>query len=196
MKNISNIMSGAALAGVAVLFFLHFSHRSNSNVAKPAAKTESHTHGQIAYFDMDSVEQHYDFVKQVREELKKQENNISNELNNMRKGYMGRIQQLQAKAPGMSQQEGEAAQAEINQMQVNLQQQEAKLTKELQDKQFKMMQEINEKITSYLKEYNNGKSFSYIISRSPGDFIYLTDTAFNITNDLIKGLNEKHKKNN
>lgn len=196
MKNLSTILSGAALAGVAVLFFLHFSDRSSSNVSKPTSKTESHTHGQIAYFDMDSVEQHYDFVKQVREELKKQENNISNELNNMRKGYMGRIQQLQSKAPGMSQQEGEAAQAEINQMQVNLQQQEAKLTKELQDKQFKMMQEINEKITSYLKQYNNGKNYSYIISRSPGDFIYLTDTAFNITNELIKGLNEQHKKDN
>jgi outer membrane protein len=194
MKNISTIMSGAALAGVAVLFFLHFSQPAKPDLPKTSVKADSHTHGQIAYFDMDSVEQHYDFIKQVREELKKQETNISNELNTMRKGYMGRIQQLQAKAPGMSQQEGEAAQAEINQMQINLQQQEAKLAKDLQDKQFKMMQEINEKIASYLKEYNNGMNYSYIISRSPGDFIYLTDTAFNITNDLIKGLNETHKK--
>ncbi|MCU0395155.1 MAG: OmpH family outer membrane protein [Chitinophagaceae bacterium] len=195
MKNLSTILSGAALAGVAVLFFLHFSGNTNNNpVKKPAADPNSHTHGQIAYFDMDSVEQHYDFVKEVREELKKQESNISNELNNMKKGYMNRIQQLQAKAAGMSQQEGEAAQAEINQMQMNLQQKEAKLTQELQEKQFKMMQEINEKIASFLKEYNANKHYSYIISRSPGDFIYLTDSTFNITEDLIKGLNAGFKK--
>jgi outer membrane protein len=107
---------------------------------------------------------------------------------------MGRIQQLQSKAATMSQQEGEAAQAEINQMQVSLQQREAKLTQDLQEKQFKMLKEINEKMTEYLKGFNEKKKFAYIISRSPGDFIYFADSAYNITNELIKGLNEAYKK--
>ena len=111
-----------------------------------------------------------------------------------KKGYMNRIQQLQAKAPNMSQQEGEAAQAEINQMQLNMQQKEARLAQGLQEKQFKMMQDINNKIAEFLKVYNSDRRFSYIISHQPGDFLYYSDTVYNITADVLKGLNDLAKK--
>lgn len=195
MKNLATILSAVALVGVGVLFFLFFKgNKSTKSAPIVNGNTDSHTHGQIGYFEMDSIEQHYSFVKEVREQLKKQEDNISNELNSLKKSYMTRIQQLQQKAPTMSQQEGEAAQAEINQMQLTLQQKEAKLAQDLQERQFKMMQEINDKITTYLKVYNEQKKFSYIISHSPGDFVYFTDSSFNITNDVINGLNESFKK--
>lgn len=190
MKNISTILSIVALAGVAGLFVMHFNNgQSSAKSAGTNAQTDSHTHGQIGYFEMDSVEQHYNYIKAVREQLKKDEDNISAELGGLKKNYMGRIQQLQAKAPTMSQQEGEAAQAEINQMQMTLQQREAQLTQNLQEKQFKKMKEINDKIAEFLKTYNGNKKFAYIISRSPGDFVYFADSAYNITDDVIKGLN-------
>jgi outer membrane protein len=195
MKNVSIILGGLSLAGVATLFYLHFSGSKNSKPATVNSKAgDSHTHGQIGYFEMDSIEQKYEYIKTVREQLKKEEDNITNELGNMKKNYMGRIQQLQSKAATMSQQEGEAAQQEINQMQLSLQQKEAKLTQDLQEKQFKMLKEINEKITAYLKGFNESKKFAYIISRSPGDFVYFADTAYNVTNELVKGLNEAYKK--
>jgi len=195
MKNLSLILSSLALAGVAILLFLRFKESGNGEKKIGiSTKSEGHTHGQIGYFEMDSLEQHYDYIKEVRSQLKRQEDEINAELNGMKKSYMGRIQQLQQKASTMSQQEGESAQAEINQMQMNLQQQEAKLSQELQEKQFKMMQEINNKIAEFLKGYNENKHFAYIISHSPGDFVYYSDSAFNITTDLIKGLNSSYKK--
>ncbi|QGW29030.1 hypothetical protein [Phnomibacter ginsenosidimutans] len=72
MKNVSTILSIVALAGVAGLFVLHFTNGKSS--PKPlggTANADSHTHGQIGYFEMDSVEQHYNFIKAVREQLKK-----------------------------------------------------------------------------------------------------------------------------
>ncbi|MCC6762395.1 OmpH family outer membrane protein [Phnomibacter sp. MR] len=194
MKNVSTILSILSLAGVAGLFVMQFAGGSStSKSANAAAKTDSHTHGQVGYFEMDSIEQHYAFVKNVRDQLKKDEDNITAELGGMKKNYMGRIQQLQAKAPTMSQQEGEAAQAEINQMQMTLQQREAKLTQDLQEKQFKMMKEINDKIADFLKTFNANKKYAYIISRSPGDFVYFADSTYNITDEVIKGLNAAYK---
>jgi outer membrane protein len=195
MKNVGTILSGLALAGVAILFYLHFgSSKAGSKTVHAQNAGASPATGAIAYFEMDSIEQHYDYVKEVREELKRQETNITNELNNLKKSYMGRVQQLQEKAPSMNQQEGEAAQAEINQMQLTLQQKEAKLAQELQEKQFKMMQEINNKISDFLKSYNAGKRYSFILSHAPGDFIYFADTTYNITNEVIKGLNQTKQK--
>jgi outer membrane protein len=189
-------LSSLALAGVVTMFFLRSggSNSGTSHAAKGNDTTDHHTHGQIGYFEMDSIERHYAYIKEVREQLKIHEDQINNEMNSLKKGYMGRIQQLQSKAPNMSQQEGEAAQAEINQMQLNMQQKEAQLGQSLQEKQFKMMQDINNKIMAFVKVYNQNKKFAYIISHQPGDFIYYNDSTFDITKDLIKGLNDSYKK--
>lgn len=195
MKNTGTILGGLSLAGVIALFILQLNGKKGGQQQASANKaSDSHTHGQIGYFEMDSVEQHYEYIKNARQQLKKEEDNISAELAGMKKNYMSRIQQLQSKANTMSQEEGSAAQAEINQMQVNYQQKEAKLTQDLQEKQFKMLKEINDKIAEYLKGYNQDKKFAYIISRSPGDFVYFADSAFNITAEIIKGLNAGYKK--
>jgi outer membrane protein len=52
--------------------------------------------------------------------------------------------------------------------------------------------DIKKKIEDYLKEYNKTRNYSYIISYEQGLF-YFRDTAYNITADIIKGLNEFYK---
>lgn len=195
MKNFNNIALAVLALAVAVLFFLQFKGNSGKKPGMAAAANDSSgvtPAGRIAYFEMDSIEQKYLYIKEVQSKLKQREQVMTAELQGMRTGYMGRIQQLQQKASTMSQQEGEAAQAEINQMERTLQQKEAKLAQELQEEQFKLMQDINKKIEEYLTEFNAERGFAYIISKQAGDFIYFRDTTLNITADLVTGLNEKY----
>jgi outer membrane protein len=195
MKHFSNIAIGILALAVGILFFLQFKGTSGKAKDTPAIAKDSSgtpTSTRIAYFEMDSIEQQYLYIKEVQGKLKQREQSMSGELQGMRNGYLGRVQQLQSKATTMSQQEGEAAQAEINQMENTLKQKEAKLAQDLQEQQFKLMQDINKKIEEYLTEYNQSKGFSYIISRQAGDFIYFKDTTFNVTSDIIKGLNERY----
>jgi len=67
------------------------------------------------------------------------------------------------------------------------------LNQDLQNESFKRLQEVKKKIEDYLKEYNKDKGFSYIMTNAP-ELIYLKDTAYNITSDLILGLNSQYKK--
>jgi outer membrane protein len=200
MKNISLALNGILLIAVIVLYVLFFKQKSTagtSPVAKVPVATAPIGSGngiRIAYFNMDSLEKHYNYIKDTRSQLKSQEQGISNELENLKKNYMTRVNALQQKAQSMSQQEGEAAQSEINQMQVSYQQREAQLTQELQDKQFKSMQDISKKIEDFLKTYNQEKAYAFIFSHQPGDFIYYTDSVYNITNDIVEGLNASYKK--
>ena len=57
--------------------------------------------------------------------------------------------------------------------------------------------EIKTKIENFLKDYNKTRNYSYIISYEQGLFYY-RDTAYNITTDVVKGLNDFYKdpKNN
>jgi outer membrane protein len=66
-------------------------------------------------------------------------------------------------------------------------------SQELQDESIKKIQEVKKSIEAYLKEFNKNKNYSYILSSS-NDIIYLKDTTYNITNELIQGLNETYKK--
>ncbi len=198
MKNFNTVAIAILALGLIILYFLHFkgkapSGKKTSTTAADSIGTVS-TMGPIAYFEMDSIEQQYLYIKDVQAKLKTKEQAISGELQGMKNGYMGRVQQLQSKAPTMSQSEGEAAQAEISQMERNLQQKEARMAQDLQEQQFKLMQDINKKIEDHLANYNKNRGFSYIFSRQAGDFIYYKDTVLNITSDLIKGLNEAYEK--
>lgn len=196
----TNIFLGILALLVAGLYILHFTGGNSKSAKKEVVATSDSTQvdytGKVAYFEMDSLEAQYLYIKEVQSKLKSREQAISGELNTLRNGYMGRVQQLQQKAPTMSQQEGEAAQAEIGQMERNLQQREARLGQELQEQQFKLMQDINKKIEEFLTDYNKDKQFAYIISRQAGDFIYFRDTTLNITDELVKGLNELYNKEN
>jgi len=56
-------------------------------------------------------------------------------------------------------------------------------------------QEIVTLIKNYCKEFNKDRKFSYIIAKEPGLF-YFADTAYNITPELLKGLNAFYAKKN
>jgi outer membrane protein len=53
---------------------------------------------------------------------------------------------------------------------------------------------IRKKIEDYIKEYNKQKNYSYIFAYDASGFIYNKDTLFNITNELLLGLNTEYKK--
>jgi outer membrane protein len=56
------------------------------------------------------------------------------------------------------------------------------------------MQQAKMKIEDFLKLYNKDKNYAYILSSS-SNIIYYKDTTYNITADLITGLNAAYKKN-
>jgi outer membrane protein len=55
------------------------------------------------------------------------------------------------------------------------------------------MQDVKTKIENFLKEYNKTKGYAYILAYEPG-IIYYRDSTLNITDDLVKGLNEQYSK--
>ncbi|MHA4843554.1 OmpH/Skp family outer membrane protein [Flavitalea antarctica] len=194
MKNISTLLSALALILVAVLFYLHFNHQEEVKKirAENTAQKKANTGVTIAYFEMDSVENSLDYVKDAMEKFKLKEQQMNTQLNGLKNNYQRRIEEWNKKGQTMTQTESEAAQREYNQMNENYQTQKQKLEMELQDLQFKMAQEMNKTIEDFLKKFNKDKGYSYIMTSQPG-LIYYKDTAHNITRDLIAGLNLEYK---
>ena len=194
MKNISTLLSIIALVLIGVLFYLHFSSKTpTARVSSAPANSQGAGKGvSIAYFEMDSVESNLEYVKDAMDKFKAKEQQMQAQLNALRSSYQKKIAEWQQKGANMTQSENEMAQREYQQMNEKFGQRQKELEMELQDLQLKSAQDVNKKIEDYLKVYNQDKGYSYIMTSQPG-FIYYKDTVYNITGDVIAGLNADYQ---
>ena len=93
----------------------------------------------------------------------------------------------------MTQAEGEAAQREYAQMQQKYQQRQVSLEQDLKKHQIELMTTVRNKIENYLKEYNKQKGYAFILSYEPGFMLYYKDSVYDITDDVINGLNSEYQ---
>lgn len=197
MKNGILILNVVLLVLVGVLFYLHFSSKNPSGTkANSQTATAANEKGfKIAYFEMDSVENSFQMVKDVKAELTRKEEAIGTELERLEKNYRNKVAQYQSQAQSnnMTQVQSEMAQRDVMQMQQSMQSRRQSLEQEYQDLQMRKLKDVKSKIEDYLKQYNADKGYTYILAYEPGIFYY-KDTTYNITADLIKGLNQQYSK--
>ncbi len=186
------VLNVVLLIAVGVLFYLHFSGKKTTPAATTSKQTAATPAGfKIAYFEMDSLEASFAMVKDVKSELDKREVAVNSELSGLEKKYQNKIAQYQQQGPTMNQVQSEAAQRDVMQMQQSIQSRKQSLDQEYQDFYMRKMKDVKSKIEDFLKEYNNAKGYTYIFAYEPGLFYY-RDTAYNITNDVIQGLNSRY----
>jgi outer membrane protein len=193
MKNgllFSNVILAIA---VAVLFYLQFSSKNSTSSNGKATSAANNGPFKIAYFEMDSLENNYEYFKEVRAQLRTKDQSVSAELNQIKTTYYNTYKEYNEKAASMTQTEQASWQQKLDQLQKNYQDKEQMLSQEMQDESFKKLQDVKKKIEAYLKEYNKDKTYAYILINQ-SDIIYYRDSIYNITNDVLNGLNAQYKK--
>ena len=149
----------------------------------------------MAYFEMDSIAANFDLVKDLKKEMEKRESSINLEMDKMAQNMQQRYNgyQAQANAGKLSQAQSDAAGQELKQLDDQMKARKQALDTEYSDYVMRRQNEIKSKIEEFLKEYNKTHNYSYIVSYEQGLFYY-KDPAYNVTADVIKGLNEAAKK--
>jgi outer membrane protein len=99
------------------------------------------------------------------------------------------------KGQSITQVEAENFQREYTRKMQNLENQKRNLENSIQNEGVKTMEELKKKINEFLAEYNESRDYSYIFSYSSNvNMLFYKDTALNITNEVIQGLNEAYNK--
>ncbi len=200
MKNINYIINGVLAIAVAVLFFLHFQKSTQPETAgEVVAVGDSVKYARlpIAYVNVDSLLINYNFAKDLNETLlRKQENSRAN-LNEKGKVLEAEMADFQKKVQNnafLSRERAESEQRRLMGKQQELQQLEQRLSNELMVEQQKMNEQLRDTINAFLKEYNKTKNYHLIISNTMNDNVLYAKDAYNITNDVVKKLNELYTK--
>jgi outer membrane protein len=186
-------------AAVAVLFVLHFSGNKSplETVKKSSRDTASSSSEQlhVAYIDLDTIQKYYEYFKlknaDIERDKQRIENQIQSELNKLEKD---RIEFLK-KGQAITQMEAEKFQQEYQSRYQQIGQRQQTLQGQHLESQAKAIDDIQKKINDYLKEFNKGGQYNFIFSTQEGNpTLYYKDTAFNITPQVVKGLNEAYQK--
>ena len=193
MKNFTLGLNIVLVAAVAILFYLHFASPATSIVSPAGTKAVPNGSFRIAYFETDSIQNQFEYFKEISGELQTKDQANAKILSDMKTTFASRYQELQKVASSLSQAELANKQQELMQMEKAFQGKEKMMSDEMQDEQFRKMQDVKKKIEDYLKEYNKDKGYAFILSSS-ADLMYLKDSSYNITPDVVKGLNALYKK--
>ena len=162
---------------------------------QPAAGDATATGLKVAYVEVDSLMTQYDFAKDYSVTLQKKSNNARNTLTQKGNALQAAVNNFQQKLNNngfTSREQAASQQAAIERQQRDLQELQARLENELANETAKFNETLRDSLQSFLKDYNKEKQFSLILTKQ-GDNILLADKKFDITQDVINGLNKRYK---
>ena len=149
----------------------------------------------IAYVEVDSLMTQYDFAKDYSVTLQKKSNNARNTLNQKGNALQAAVNNFQQKLNNngfQSREQAASVQAAIQRQQNDLQELQARLESELANETAQFNQALRDSLQNFLAAYNNDKKYDMILSKA-GDNILLANKKFDITQDVINGLNKRYK---
>lgn len=145
----------------------------------------------IAYFEMDSVEAHFQMVKDVQSEIQSKEKEYSNNLAGLDATYKKKVMGYQGRGNSMTPDEIQKAQIDLKQTEDYLKDRKQEFDQGFQEFVTRKNLSLKKKIEEFIALYNKDRKYSYIMVYEPGLFYY-KDTSYNITAEVIKGLNESY----
>jgi outer membrane protein len=160
----------------------------------PAATAKTPSELKIAFVEVDSIMSQYNFCKDYTKILQQKGNNIQKTL-------AGKQQQLQAAASNFQQkvqqnaytrEQAEGIQAGLQKQSNDLQVLNQRLSSEFQSETENYNKALHDSLQHYLAIYNKDKKYSMIFAKQ-GDNLLYADNAYNITNEVVAGLNKMYK---
>ena len=196
-EKIHYVIEAVLAIAVIVLFALFFS--GNKKALFPGSdaldsRLESGGSLPMAYIDIDSLIQNYQYSIEVNEQIARKYENSHANLTEKARRLQAEIDDFKRKVETgafLTQERAKAEQDRLMKKQDEYQQLEAQLSQELGEEQMRLNIDLRKTIVSNLKEFNKDKKY-HIIWGKVNDNILFADDEYDITKEAIEFLNKNH----
>lgn len=196
MKKISIIVDSILAAAVIALFVLYFLDKQAAPAAEEA-KVEQEAKLPVAYVNLDSVLLQYEFAIDANDKLmSKQEDarlKLNTKMNTLQREAADFQRKLEANA-FLSRERAESEQRRLLNKQQELQDLEAKLTNEILQQNQDLNLQLADTLQNYLEELNKSGKYQIIFANAGKENILLSADGYDITREVIDGLNARYTK--
>ena len=199
MKKVNLILNIVSILAIAVLYVLHFADDIRHGSQPVSGDSQVSTvKGDIVFINLDSLVNQYDMYNDLNTELQSKASTIENELNKQSRAFENDVKSYQDKM-----QKGLLTLSQAQTTEQELAMREQQLRQLAQQRQLEMADETNvmynkvmDAISTYVSNYNKDKQFALILTTTGATNTVLGgDQALNITEDILKGLNEEYIRN-
>lgn len=191
-------MNVVLLIAVGVLYVLHFT--GNSCTSARVGESGNHAgkgNAKIVYINTDTLLRNYTLSVELNEAFLKKQEERNTELNIKAKDLDRQAREFQRKLENngfISAERAEAARQDLLEKNQKLQQLQQEMTEKMMKEQSELNKKLFESITDFLEKYNKEKGYEIVLSTViAGNVLYAAD-GFDITQDVVRGLNEQYKK--
>ncbi len=183
------------LATAAIVALASCNNASPKMDDQPATDSTGGAGLKIAYVEVDSLMTQYEYCKDFTLVLQKKSNNARNTLNQKGQQLQNAMNNFQQKLNNngfTSREQAESQQAAIQRQQNDLQQLQARLENELANETATYNEGLRDSLQHFLAKYNKDKKYDLILTKQGDNILYATK-RFDITADVINGLNKAYK---
>ena len=200
MKKSWLILNILSIVAVAVLYVLYFTGKKNStesvNQTSEGAMVTGDFTKSIYYINFDTVLAYYDMHLDMTDQLEKTAKSSEAELSSKDRAFQKEVNDYQSKMQKGLLLRSEAQ--EIEQQLASVQQQLLKLQENLRqdlaEQQLVANRKVLDSIMEYLVEIQPKYNYMLVLGTSFGGGVLYANKELDITKEVIKGLNEKYKK--
>lgn len=206
MKKLTSITLILATA-IVMLFTASCNSSATSNTDTPATATEQQgveiitpAEGSTVFVRMDSLINQYDMFLDLQAELEVKVKKAQDDLDTKARVFQRDVTDFQDKVNKglITRSESQKIADELARREQQLLEQRQKTSMELDEEHAVMLNRIGKSIDDYVKVYNQKKNYSLIINTTgnsaTNSSILWGNPGLDITNDLVKGLNEAYSK--
>ncbi|MDD2530350.1 MAG: OmpH family outer membrane protein [Bacteroidales bacterium] len=194
----TGILATLAFIGVVVIFIMSFCCKDGScgspNASSPATVVQTGDL-KIAYVNTDSVLANYEYAKDLEKGLKVFQTSLES-------NYQAQGQKLQSDYENylktgdkLTLTEQKRKEEELTRRQQEFPMLQQKMMAQLQERQLEDNKKLLNAVYAFIKDYNSkNQKYNIILSRSYiSSSILYADEGLDITNEIIKGLNQEYK---
>jgi len=194
VKNLSIVLNIILIVAVGYLFVDKFSGagESEETATEEQSNDKIYENVAIAYVHSDSLLAKYDYMKEIESELAELSEKYEGEYQNRAQGLQKEISDFQRTAQNLTVAQGKALEENLMKKQQNLRIYQEDLSRKLRQREMELNNELYKSISDYLKEYGDKNNLQLVLTYSRGSDVLYANEGLEITNDVIKGLNEAY----
>lgn len=197
MKRLPLVLNIVLAVAVIVLYVLHFTGMGTSKKMSYSALPAGTADGtDIFYVQIDSVISKFDMATDLSGELETKYKSSEAALQSRQESYQKDVSDYQYKVQRglVTRTDAQAIEQQLYTKQQDLLKLQQDLSSEITEKQTVMNRQVINAIMEYLKDNSNQFNYKYVLGTSFGGNILYANDSLDITNNIVKGLNEQYQK--
>ncbi|HNS16546.1 MAG TPA: OmpH family outer membrane protein [Bacteroidales bacterium] len=191
---INLLLTAILLLAVAVLYVLFFTMKKAPSGSASQNEGLSESEVRVAYVESDSILAHYTLAIEKSKELEQKGKKMEAQLKTRQDQYQKDASYFQDQVAQnkLSEQSAQFIYNQLMEEQQKIYELQNQYASEMADIEMQVNIMLLDSVTNFLERLNHKLNFDYILGDNPGSNLLLKNPKFNITDQVIQGLNNEY----